>query len=73
MKHLKDISIYDLAAEDWYVYADKNITFGYDLNLLNDDEDSSVSFIRLHPVAAQSLAKTCKKIYEAIERLKIQD
>lgn len=71
--YLTDINLYDLAGEDWYVLAKESTGFGYDLTLINEDEDKEVNMRELHPVALASLAKTCKKLYEAIEKLNIED
>lgn len=76
METKTDISLYELAAEDWYVTTiHRNILTKtkYDLILDNEDENKRISFLDMNPVALKSLAKTCRNIAARIASLHIED
>lgn len=71
-----DISLYDLGGQDWYVYINKSVERRgdktrkvYDLILTNDDEDEEVNLKDMHPVALESLARTCRQLLSQIKGL----
>ena len=76
MEYKTDITLYELAGQDWYVISNHRHLLDinkYDLILDNDDENEQVRFLYMHPYALQSLAKTCRKIAQEIDKLKLED
>jgi len=81
--YLTDISLYDLGGQDWDVTSchEHKKQYGilkeprsiYSLNLINDDETEEIKLIDMHPMALQSLKRTCLKIAGAINALNLED
>lgn len=57
---LKDINIYELMGLDHYVHIKRNNKFGFDLEIINDEEKINYVNEQLHPIAVESLAQFCR-------------
>lgn len=68
MKTINDITLYDLAGEDFDVWLSINKSSGFDLELEREDgavfEEAS-----LHPVAAEGLADFCRRYLRVYEKV----
>jgi hypothetical protein len=61
MKTLQDITLYDLMAEDLDIWLTKSKSFGYDLQIDDENCQEIVNEEGLHPYATESLADFCRK------------
>jgi hypothetical protein len=57
---LKDINIYALMGADHNVYLKRNSKFGFDLEVINDEDNVIYEGGELHPYAVDSLASFCR-------------
>lgn len=64
---INDLTVYELAGDDFDVWMTKNKRFGFDLEL---EQDGKVFEEKgLHPVAAEGLADFCRRYLHAYERV----
>jgi hypothetical protein len=68
MNTIGNLSLYELAGEDFDVWMTRNKQFGFDLELERED---GVKFEEkgFHPYAADALADFCKRYLHAYERV----
>ncbi len=57
---IRDINIYELMGLDHDVYIKRNSKFGFDLEIINDEEKITYEGKELHPIAVESLATFCR-------------
>jgi hypothetical protein len=67
-KTINELTLYELAGEDFDVWLSENKKFGFDLEL--EREDGQVFVEKgIHPYAAESLADFCRRYLHAYERI----
>ena len=57
---LKDLNMYELMGYDHDVHIKRNNKFGFDLEIINDEEKIVYENSQLHPIAVESLATFCR-------------
>jgi uncharacterized membrane protein YfhO len=57
---LKDLNMYELMGIDHDVHIKRNDKFGFDLEIINDEEKIAYEHKGLHPIAVESLASFCR-------------
>lgn len=72
-RSISDMTFYDLMAEDFTVWIGKNKTFGFDLELENDEGEIVVDEKGIHPCAMESYADMCRRFLHFYDKLKAKD
>lgn len=57
---LKDLNMYELMGLDHDVHIRRNNKFGFDLQIINDEEKITYEHKELHPISIESLAAFCR-------------
>lgn len=68
MKHLTEITLYDLMAEDLDVWVTKDKTFGFNLEIDDENGEPLVREEAIHPYAADSFADFCRRYLAAYDK-----
>lgn len=66
---MNNITLYDLMAEDLDVWVGKNKTFGFDLQIENENGETIVNEEGVHPYAAESFAAFCRSYLASYDRV----
>jgi hypothetical protein len=61
IKHLEDITLSDLMAEEFDVWITRNKKFGFDLDIENKEGDVIVHAKGIHHLAMDSYADMCRR------------
>ena len=69
MKTMNDVTLYDLMAEDLDVWITKNKTFGFDLQIDNENGETIVDEEGVHPFAIESYADMCRRFLHFYDKI----
>ena len=67
MKTMNDVTLYDLMAEDLDVWVSKSKTFGFALDIDDENGEPLVREESIHPCAADSFADFCRRYLHAYD------
>lgn len=70
MKTLSDVTLYDLMAEDLSVWVSQNKSFGFDIEIENDEGQTLVDEKGVHPFAMESYADMCRRFLYFYDKVK---
>jgi hypothetical protein len=68
-KSLCDLSIYELGSIDHYVILRRNKKFGFDLEIENEEDQTSYEEKGLHPYALDSIALFCRRFLTSYDNI----
>ena len=68
MKHLTEMTLYDLMAEDLDVWVTAHKTFGYNLEIDDENGEPLVREEGIHAFAADSFADFCRRYVASYEK-----
>lgn len=67
IKSLSEINVYDLGGIDHYVILKRNDKFGFDLEIENEEDQTTYQNTGIHPYAIDSLATFCRRFLHGYE------
>jgi len=66
MKEIGDITLEELMAEEFGVTVRKNPKFGYNVTLIDEDDEEIIGE-GVHPYAIESFASLCRRFLSSLE------
>ena len=68
MKSLNDVTLYDLMAEDLDVWVTKHKSFGFNLEIDDENGEPLIRDEGIHPYAIDSFADFCRRYVACYDR-----
>lgn len=72
VKSLCEISVHDLGGVNHYVYLTKNKKFGFDLEIINEEDQVTYKDKEFHPYALDSIATFCRSFLRNYDHVMAQ-
>ena len=73
MKTIDNITLYDLMAEDLYVWITRNKKFGFDIEIENEAGEILLDDKGVHPCAADSFADFCRRYLHCYDNVQNEE